>query len=204
MTKVYSSFNDEAFKLCSVSVTPSALPASPLQVNRECGFYNSAYDKNWQSLSCESALPYICKKTPNDTRRAEPLGKDMQATSALTILELFVWIFGIPLLFLALPLTENWQYIRTKCDDGWWPHNGFCYRVLPESEAGSWQKSSGACSSQGANLTSIHSLSELEMLLRILANGEDHTVAHNDGGNAFVMEDKTVFYLCLNAWMFWL
>ncbi|XP_024150676.1 secretory phospholipase A2 receptor [Oryzias melastigma] len=115
-----------------------ALPASPLQVNRECGFYNSAYDKNWQSLSCESALPYICKKTPNDTRRAEPL--------------------------------ENWQYIRTKCDDGWWPHNGFCYRVLPESEAGSWQKSSGACSSQGANLTSIHSLSELEMLLRILAN----------------------------------
>uniref|UniRef100_H2LGT0 C-type lectin domain-containing protein n=1 Tax=Oryzias latipes TaxID=8090 RepID=H2LGT0_ORYLA len=53
---------------------------------------------------------------------------------------------------------------HTKCDDGWWPHNGFCYRVLPDSEAGSWQMSSEACSSQGANLTSIHSLSELEML----------------------------------------
>uniref|UniRef100_A0A3P9I5P8 Phospholipase A2 receptor 1 n=1 Tax=Oryzias latipes TaxID=8090 RepID=A0A3P9I5P8_ORYLA len=115
-----------------------ALPASPLQVNRECGVYNSAYAENWQSLSCESALPYICKKMPNDTRRAEPL--------------------------------ENWQYIHTKCDDGWWPHNGFCYRVLPDSEAGSWQMSSEACSSQGANLTSIHSLSELEMLLFLLAN----------------------------------
>lgn len=54
---------------------PPALPASPLQDNRQCGVYNSAYEGHWQSLSCESALPYICKKTPNDTRRAEPLGE---------------------------------------------------------------------------------------------------------------------------------
>lgn len=73
MGKVCGSFNYEAFKPCPL--IPSALPASPLQVNRECGVYNSAYDENWQSLSCESALPYICKKMPNDTRRAEPLGK---------------------------------------------------------------------------------------------------------------------------------
>lgn len=58
----------------------SALPASPLQDNRQCGVYNSAYEGRWQSLSCESALPYICKKTPNDTRRAEPLGETLSST----------------------------------------------------------------------------------------------------------------------------
>ncbi|XP_034051134.1 secretory phospholipase A2 receptor [Thalassophryne amazonica] len=116
----------------------TALPPSPLQENQQCGVYNSAFEGHWQSLSCESALPYICKKTPNDTRRAEPV--------------------------------ENWQYIKTLCDDGWLAHNGFCYRVLPETEAGSWEESFQACISQGANLTSLHSLSEVEMLLDLLAN----------------------------------
>ncbi|XP_020493615.2 secretory phospholipase A2 receptor [Labrus bergylta] len=116
----------------------TALPASPLKDNKQCGVYNSAYEGHWQSLSCESALPYICKKTPNDTLRAEPLG--------------------------------NWQYINTECADGWWPHNGFCYQLLTETEAGSWEESARACGSQGANLTSIRTLSELEMLLGLLAN----------------------------------
>ncbi|XP_055363591.1 secretory phospholipase A2 receptor isoform X2 [Betta splendens] len=116
----------------------AALPASALQDNRQCGVYNSAFDGLWQSLSCESALPYICKKTPNNTWRAEPL--------------------------------ENWQHIHTDCALGWWPHNGFCYRVLSDTEAGSWEESSRACGSQEANLTSIHSLSEVEALLSLLTN----------------------------------
>lgn len=58
---------------------PSDLPASPLQDNKQCGVY-SGFEGHWQSLSCESALPYICKKTPNDTRGAEPLGENMQET----------------------------------------------------------------------------------------------------------------------------
>lgn len=57
-------------------VCPSDLPASPLQDNKQCGVY-SGFEGHWQSLSCESALPYICKKTPNDTRGAEPLGENM-------------------------------------------------------------------------------------------------------------------------------
>uniref|UniRef100_A0A8C4H179 Phospholipase A2 receptor 1 n=1 Tax=Dicentrarchus labrax TaxID=13489 RepID=A0A8C4H179_DICLA len=113
-----------------------------LFITGQCGVYNSAYEGHWQSLSCESALPYICKKTPNDTRRAEP--------------------------------PENWQYIHTECTNGWWPHNGFCYRMLSETEAGSWEESSRACGSQGANLTSLHSLSEVEMLLSLLANCKEH------------------------------
>lgn len=67
-----------------ITVFPSALPASPLQDNRQCGVYNSAYEGHWQSLSCESALPYICKKTPNDTRRAEPLGESIRGTHRIT------------------------------------------------------------------------------------------------------------------------
>lgn len=67
----------------SVTACPSALPASPLQDNRQCGVYNSAYEGHWQSLSCESALPYICKKTPNDARRAEPLGESLHITPDL-------------------------------------------------------------------------------------------------------------------------
>uniref|UniRef100_A0A3Q4I7D4 Phospholipase A2 receptor 1 n=1 Tax=Neolamprologus brichardi TaxID=32507 RepID=A0A3Q4I7D4_NEOBR len=122
---------------------PSDLPASPLQDNKQCGVY-SGFEGHWQSLSCESALPYICKKTPNGTRGAEPL--------------------------------ENWQYIDTECADGWWPHNGFCYRVLPEAEVGSWAESSQECHSYGANLTSIHSLSEVEMLVNLLANCKDTEV----------------------------
>lgn len=116
----------------------TALPASPLKDNKQCGVYNSAYEGHWQSLTCESALPYICKKTPNDTHRAEPL--------------------------------ENWQYVHTECADGWWPHNGFCYQLRTDMEAGSWEESARACDSQEANLTSIRSLSELEMLLSLLAN----------------------------------
>ncbi|XP_037549025.1 secretory phospholipase A2 receptor [Nematolebias whitei] len=116
----------------------TALASSPLENDRQCGVYNSAFGGQWQSLSCEAALPYICKKTPNISVRAEPI--------------------------------ENWQYVSTDCADGWWPHNGFCYRVLPETEAGSWEESSRACDSRRANLNSVHFLSEVEMLLGLLGN----------------------------------
>ncbi len=46
--------------------------------------------------------------------------------------------------------------------------------LLSETEAGSWEESSRACGSQAANLTSLHSLSEVEMLLNILANCKEH------------------------------
>lgn len=77
-------------------------------------------------------------------------------------------------LLLVLPLTENWQYIHTECANGWWPHNGFCYWMLSETEAGSWEESSRACGSHGANLTSLHSLSDVEMLLNLLTNCKYH------------------------------
>lgn len=73
--------------------------------------------------------------------------------------------------WVLLHRTENWRYIRTDCAHGWWPHNGLCYRLLPKAEAGSWEESSQACRSEGANLASLHSLSEVETLLKLMANG---------------------------------
>ncbi|XP_077481364.1 secretory phospholipase A2 receptor isoform X2 [Stigmatopora argus] len=117
------------------------LPVSPLKDDRQCGTYTPGSSGVWQSLSCESALPYICKKTPNDTQRAEPL--------------------------------ENWQYFHTECDEGWLPHNGFCYHVT--SEARNWEESSRACVNHHANLTSLHTLSQVEMLQSLLANYSGET-----------------------------
>lgn len=114
----------------------TGLPPSPLKEKSQCGVYNPASEDHWQALSCESALPYICKKTPNDTQTAEPL--------------------------------ENWQYVPTECDNDWLPHNGYCYHVT--SEARNWQEAVQACDSQGANLTSLRTLSEVEILLNVLEN----------------------------------
>ncbi|KAI5626605.1 secretory phospholipase A2 receptor, partial [Silurus asotus] len=110
--------------------------------NKLCGVFNSDVGKgHWQSLSCESALPYICKKTHN-SRRAEPI--------------------------------ENWQYKRTVCPDGWVDHNGFCYHYVDEK--GSWDNSSTTCKGLGAQLASVHSLSEQELLLALLINASDSKV----------------------------
>jgi hypothetical protein len=61
------------------------------------------------------------------------------------------------------------------CSEGWLAHNRYCYKALAEAEAGSWEDSSTACNSIGANLTSLHSLSDVELLLGLLANGESES-----------------------------
>ncbi|XP_007237401.3 secretory phospholipase A2 receptor [Astyanax mexicanus] len=121
----------------------SDMSSSAVLQGQLCGVFNSAVENGpWQSLSCDSALPYICKKTPNNSRRVEPL--------------------------------ETWQYKETTCPDGWFDHNGFCYRFVEERS--SWDNSSSTCRDLGAQLTSIHSLSELEMLLALIANASDPKV----------------------------
>ncbi|KAL4636213.1 secretory phospholipase A2 receptor isoform X1 [Arapaima gigas] len=56
--------------LVLVNFTPGVSAMS--HQDRQCGIYSSTSGYQWQSLSCESALPYICKKTPNNSRNAEP------------------------------------------------------------------------------------------------------------------------------------
>uniref|UniRef100_A0A8C2KD32 Phospholipase A2 receptor 1 n=1 Tax=Cyprinus carpio TaxID=7962 RepID=A0A8C2KD32_CYPCA len=109
--------------------------------NQQCGVFNSTQG-SWQSLSCESALPYICKKATEYSRNAEPL--------------------------------DNWQYKETICPGGWLDHNGFCYRYLDEKS--SWDGSSSACKALQAELVSVHSLCQQELLLKLLSNGSDSKV----------------------------
>lgn len=66
-------------------------------------------------------------------------------------------------------LKDNWQYKQTICPDGWLDHNGFCYRYLEEKS--SWDSSSSACKALEAELVSVHSLSQQELLLKLLLNG---------------------------------
>lgn len=95
----------------------------------------------------------------------------------------------------------SWQYIHTECAEGWWPHNGFCYRLLSETEAGSWEESSRACSSHGANLISVHSLSEVEMLLNLLANCKGHR-ANQKHKVLFVVDTlNTDLFLWIQWWL---
>nr|XP_055039953.1 secretory phospholipase A2 receptor isoform X1 [Misgurnus anguillicaudatus] len=111
------------------------LPSTLVQQNQQCGVFNSTQDY-WQGLSCESALPYICKKAFNYSRKAEPF--------------------------------DNWQYKMTTCTDDWLDHNGFCYRYV--EKAASWDASSNACKALEADLLSIHSLSQQELLVKLLSN----------------------------------
>lgn len=85
---------------------PPDLPASPLKDDRQCGVYNSAHEGHWRSLSCESALPYICKKTPNDTRKAEPLGESVCARCA--------WPPDIQTVFLLRCPGLWWEWIMSR------------------------------------------------------------------------------------------
>ncbi|XP_028662247.1 secretory phospholipase A2 receptor [Erpetoichthys calabaricus] len=40
--------------------------------SEHCGVFNSAHGNQWQSFDCSSGLPYVCKKYPNISRKAEP------------------------------------------------------------------------------------------------------------------------------------
>ncbi len=67
------------FSVCSSSCPD--LSSTPVQENQQCGVFNSTQG-SWQTLSCESALPYICKKSTKYSRNAEPLGKYMSDLTA--------------------------------------------------------------------------------------------------------------------------
>ncbi|XP_035378997.1 secretory phospholipase A2 receptor isoform X1 [Electrophorus electricus] len=52
----------------------SDIASTAVQQGQLCGVFDATREwGHWRSLACESAVPYICKKTPNISRRAEPL-----------------------------------------------------------------------------------------------------------------------------------
>ncbi|GAB1286358.1 Lymphocyte antigen 75 [Apodemus speciosus] len=90
----------------------------------------------WQSVSCESQQPYICKKPLNN----------------------------------PVELPDVWTYSDTHCDVGWLPSNGFCY--LLANDSGPWDAARLKCKAFGADLISIHSLADVEVVVTKLHSGD--------------------------------
>uniref|UniRef100_A0A8C3J8B3 Lymphocyte antigen 75 n=1 Tax=Calidris pygmaea TaxID=425635 RepID=A0A8C3J8B3_9CHAR len=65
-------------------------------------------------------------------------------------------------------LPEIWSHLDTRCDSGWLPHNGFCYRLM-DNQA-SWSVAEESCKANKSNLISIHSLADVELVVTKLHN----------------------------------
>ncbi|KAM9033198.1 lymphocyte antigen 75 isoform X2 [Sarcophilus harrisii] len=66
--------------------------------------------------------------------------------------------------------SDVWTYLETHCDPGWLPNNGFCYLLVNESS--SWDEANAECISNHSNLISMHSLADVELVVRKLHEGE--------------------------------
>uniref|UniRef100_A0A671PU98 Phospholipase A2 receptor 1 n=1 Tax=Sinocyclocheilus anshuiensis TaxID=1608454 RepID=A0A671PU98_9TELE len=83
------------------------------------------------------------------------------------------WADGSPLALVSYT-AGTVGYKETICPGGWLDHNGFCYQYLDEKS--SWDGSSSACKALEAELVSVHSLCQQELLLKLLSNGSDSKV----------------------------
>ncbi|XP_056590503.1 secretory phospholipase A2 receptor [Triplophysa dalaica] len=88
------------------------LTATPVQQNQQCGVFNSTQD-SWQSLSCESALPYICKKTINSSRKAEPLANWQYKETICPD----GWLDNRGFCYLYLENAASWDASSSACRD---------------------------------------------------------------------------------------
>ncbi|XP_031749737.1 lymphocyte antigen 75 [Xenopus tropicalis] len=56
----------------------------------------------------------------------------------------------------------DWFYSETQCEPGWIPYNGFCYMLHQPSR---WNNAEPSCKKEGADLISMHSLADIEMVV---------------------------------------
>ncbi|XP_007237400.3 lymphocyte antigen 75 [Astyanax mexicanus] len=91
-------------------------------------------NRKFDRETCESRLPYICEKMENSTQTAEAADKMM--------------------------------YKSTVCDDGWTPQGGFCYKLYGNESSmyKTYADAQKVCLENGAQLASIHSLGDVELL----------------------------------------
>lgn len=63
---------------------------------------------------------------------------------------------------------------KYECDVGWQPFQTSCYKLT--SEKYDWETAQKTCQKMEANLVSIHTLPELEFILRSLKKGDESCV----------------------------
>ncbi|KAG8432380.1 hypothetical protein GDO86_016860 [Hymenochirus boettgeri] len=66
---------------------------------------------------------------------------------------------------------DFWFYTETECEENWIPYNGFCYKLQKKSR---WEDANNTCNDEEANLISMHSLADIEMVVtKFQAENED-------------------------------
>lgn len=73
--------------------------------------------------------------------------------------------------FIFLPKKDSWaDDEKYECDVGWQAFQAGCYKLT--SEKIDWDTAQKTCQKMEANLVSIHTLPELEFILRNLKKGD--------------------------------
>ncbi|NWY06036.1 MRC2 protein, partial [Nothoprocta ornata] len=60
--------------------------------------------------------------------------------------------------------SDSWSEVKVDCEPSWQPFQSNCYRLVGEKK--SWQDAKKTCLRSGADLVSIHTLSELEFVTK--------------------------------------
>ncbi|KAJ6660824.1 hypothetical protein lerEdw1_017450 [Lerista edwardsae] len=63
---------------------------------------------------------------------------------------------------------EVQNYMETRCDPNWFPHNGFCYSL--SNSSASWDDAHRSCNTSNTDLISIHSIADVELVVVKLHN----------------------------------
>uniref|UniRef100_A0A6I8RNN2 Lymphocyte antigen 75 n=1 Tax=Xenopus tropicalis TaxID=8364 RepID=A0A6I8RNN2_XENTR len=65
---------------------------------------------------------------------------------------------------------DPWFFTKTECDLDWIPYNGFCYTLQPERL---WSNASESCKQEEAELISMHSLADIELVVTLFQTEND-------------------------------
>ncbi|KAL4608947.1 lymphocyte antigen 75-like [Arapaima gigas] len=112
----------------------------------------------WESTDCDKKLPYICKKSFNESEAKSP---------------------------------DLWVNRFTKCEAGWVPWNGFCYKLEKEQQL-AMEDAQQRCTELGAGLVSVHSLAQVEAISTAFGTGETYSAA--DVWTGLKSEGEPVFF----------
>lgn len=122
----------------------------------------------WQNRDCSVALPYVCKKRPNATLDPFTTGQCLQVKQSRSEwCQRAAACNGFDLTSPADSWADDEKY---ECDVGWRAFQAGCYKLT--SEKTDWDTAQKTCQKMEANLVSIHTLPELEFILRNLKKGD--------------------------------
>ena len=184
----------------------SPTPEQPNHADEEnCVVIRTEFSGRWQNRDCYVALPYVCKKRLNATLDPFTTGPFM----SLYFSPLDKTSFAVPpfqnLLFyviICFASTDSWaDDEKYECDVGWQAFQAGCYKLA--SEKTDWNAAQKTCQKMEANLVSIHTLPELEFIMRNLKKGDlalvFHTVSSPCLFTVFVMPNLC---FCQKNWTF--